>query len=93
MYRVTERDYYYIPTPEGADSTFDPVIWTREECMEPVILENVIDMMYVFNNTHEKVMMTMNESGLTLSDHSDSEDISHKDYYYTKRHEMHVETF
>ena len=90
IYKITELDYYYIPTPEGAGADFDPVIWTREVESTVTSLNEVLDAARAFNNVWKEVKMTTFDDGFKLNSGAGSEYPSHPDHYFTPRHELFV---
>lgn len=91
IYKITERDYYYIPTLEGAGADFDPVIWTREVESTVTSLSEVLDAAKAFNDVWKEVRMTTFSDGFELNSGAGSERPNHPDHYFTPRHELCVE--
>ena len=90
-YTIIEQEYHYIPTPEDADYTFDPVVWDKEEIEQSDSLPDILERMKKFTETWDSVdMSTLDGGDISLNSGSDRENPDHPAYYYTPRHELRV---
>lgn len=90
MYRIEEQEFYYRPTPKGADAEFDPVVWgdVNEKTVDD--LADIFDIMKDFANTWDAVKMTSDSNGVFLTSGSDRENSDHPAHYFVPRHELRI---